>query len=228
METKVCTKCNTEKDVTEFIKQPTGKYGVFSICKVCKNKLTKKWIEDNKEEVKRKASLYRLKNKEKKREYDKLYQKKYIIKNKKKDKERKKEYYQKNKEKILERNKNVRRKRYHSDEMFRCTSAIRSLIRKNIVKKGYSKTSRTFEILGCSYEEFKKHIESNWDDWMTWDNHGLYNGEEKCGWDLDHIVPVSSAQCEEDIYRLNHYSNIQPLCSYVNRNVKRDIVDWEL
>ncbi len=33
---------------------------------------------------------------------------------------------------------------------------------------------------------------------------------------------------EKDVYTLNHYSNIQPLCSYVNRNVKRDIVDWEL
>ena len=62
---------------------------------------------------------------------------------------------------------------------------------------------------------------------MNWDNYGLYNGEENYGWDLDHIVPVSSAQCEEDIYRLNHHSNIQPLCSYVNRYVKRDIVDWK-
>ena len=62
---------------------------------------------------------------------------------------------------------------------------------------------------------------------MNWDNYGLYNGEEKYGWDLDHIVPLSSAECEGDIYRLNHYSNIQPLCSYVNRDVKRDNMGWE-
>ena len=67
----------------------------------------------------------------------------------------------------------------------------------------------------------------SWEDWMNWDNYGIYNGEENCGWDLDHIIPLSSAKCEEDIIRLNHHSNIQPLCSYVNRHVKRDIVDWK-
>jgi hypothetical protein len=62
---------------------------------------------------------------------------------------------------------------------------------------------------------------------MNWDNYGLYNGKENCGWEYDHIIPVSSAKCEEDIYKLNHYSNIQPLCSHINRNVKRDNIDWE-
>jgi len=65
---------------------------------------------------------------------------------------------------------------------------------------------------------------------MSWDNYGNPKDgvlELNKTWDLDHIVPLSSAECEEDIIRLNHYSNIQPLCSYVNRNVKRDNIDWE-
>ena len=57
---------------------------------------------------------------------------------------------------------------------------------------------------------------------MNWNNYGIYNGEENYGWDLDHIIPLSSGKCEEDVIRLNHYTNIQPLCSYINRNVKRD------
>ena len=60
---------------------------------------------------------------------------------------------------------------------------------------------------------------------MNWGNYGLCNGEEKYGWDLDHIIPISSGNCEEDIIRLNHYTNIQPLCSYVNRCVKRDKIE---
>ena len=28
---------------------------------------------------------------------------------------------------------------------------------------------------------------------------------------MDHIIPISSAETEEDIYRLNHYTNFQPL-----------------
>ena len=86
---------------------------------------------------------------------------------------------------------------------------------------------KQMKITICWDGEFMEHIESQFEDWMNWDNYGLYNGEEKCGWEYDHIVPISSAQCEEDIYKLNHHSNIQPLCSYVNRHVKRDIIDWK-
>jgi hypothetical protein len=86
---------------------------------------------------------------------------------------------------------------------------------------------KTYEILGCTYEEFKNHIELKFEPWMDWDNHGLYNGEKCFGWDLDHIIPLSSAKTEEDVISLNHYSNLQPLCSYVNRVIKRDMLDWE-
>ena len=57
---------------------------------------------------------------------------------------------------------------------------------------------------------------------MNWDNQGLYNMELNYGWDLDHIIPLSSATTEEEIIKLNHYTNLQPLCSRVNRDIKRD------
>ena len=38
---------------------------------------------------------------------------------------------------------------------------------------------------------------------MTWENHGE--------WHLDHIVPVSLGETEEEIVSLNHYTNLQPL-----------------
>ena len=57
---------------------------------------------------------------------------------------------------------------------------------------------------------------------MTWENWGKYNGELNYGWDIDHIIPLSSAKTEDDIIRLNHYTNLQPLCSYTNRHIKRD------
>jgi hypothetical protein len=60
---------------------------------------------------------------------------------------------------------------------------------------------------------------------MNWDN----KGNPKDGiiglnktWDIDHIIPLSSATCEEDLIRLNHYTNLQPLCSYYNRFIKKD------
>lgn len=57
---------------------------------------------------------------------------------------------------------------------------------------------------------------------MDWDNYGKYNGIECFGWDIDHVVPISNAITEEDIIRLNHFTNLQPLCSKINRDIKRD------
>jgi len=57
---------------------------------------------------------------------------------------------------------------------------------------------------------------------MNCDNYVKYNGEFYYGWDIDHIMPISSAKTENDIIRLNHYSNMQPLCSKINRDIKRD------
>ena len=76
--------------------------------------------------------------------------------------------------------------------------------------------------LGCSFEEFKIYLESKFEDWMTWKNYGLYNGELNYGWDIDHIIPSSTAKNENDIYHLSHYSNLQPLCSKTNRDIKKD------
>lgn len=56
---------------------------------------------------------------------------------------------------------------------------------------------------------------------MTWNNYGLYNGTEKYGWDIDHVIPLSSALNENELLKLNHFSNLKPLCSKVNRDIKR-------
>jgi hypothetical protein len=57
---------------------------------------------------------------------------------------------------------------------------------------------------------------------MTWENRGLYNGELNYGWDIDHIIPLSSAKTEEEVKKLNHHTNLQPLCSKTNRDIKRN------
>jgi hypothetical protein len=88
--------------------------------------------------------------------------------------------------------------------------------------KGYKKSLKTIEILGCSFDELKIYLESKFEDWMTWENKGLYDGEFNYGWDIDHIIPLSSAQTEEDVIKLNHFTNLQPLCSKVNRDIKKN------
>ena len=90
------------------------------------------------------------------------------------------------------------------------------------MRNGYTKKSRTCEILCCSFEEFQIYFESKFESWMTWENRGKYNGELNFGWDIDHIIPISSATTEEEILKLNHYTNLQPLCSRINRDIKKN------
>ena len=66
------------------------------------------------------------------------------------------------------------------------------------------------------------NLENQFESWMNWDNYGLYNGQEKYGWDIDHIIPLTTASNTEEMLRLNHYTNLQPLCSFKNRVIKRD------
>ena len=88
------------------------------------------------------------------------------------------------------------------------------------------KSIKTEDILGLTFEGFKLYLESRFEHWMSWDNYGKYNGELNYGWDIDHIVPLNSAKSEEEILKLNHFSNLQPLCSYTNRHIKFYRIDY--
>jgi hypothetical protein len=78
----------------------------------------------------------------------------------------------------------------------------------NITKK-----NKTFDIVGCTPEFLKEHIEKQFKEGMSWDNYGFY------GWHIDHIIPLSSAKTDEELYKLCHYSNLQPL--WANENLSK-------
>lgn len=61
---------------------------------------------------------------------------------------------------------------------------------------------------------------------MTWENRGKYNGQFYYGWDIDHIMPISSANTIDDVHKLSHYTNFQPLCSHINRDIKKDKISY--
>jgi len=112
-----------------------------------------------------------------------------------------------------------------ADSFYRLKEGLKTSIRASFQKIGYTKKSRTQEILGCSYEEFRDYIECKFEEWMNWNNRGNWNGipsELNTAWDIDHIIPLSTAETEDDVIKLNHYTNLQPLCSYVNRWIKSD------
>jgi len=197
---------------------------------------SKKRYEENKENIKQYNKKYYEKNKTPPKEKivkppkEKIVKppKEKIVKPPKDIKQYRKEYYQLNKDKFKgdneKRNKRVR-ERLENDPLFKIRKNIRSLITMTIKNKGYRKNLKSEQILCCTFEQFKEHIENQFEPWMNWDNYG--NPKDKIyapnkTWDIDHIIPTSSGLTKEEIIKLNHYKNLKPLCSYVNRWVKRN------
>jgi len=145
------------------------------------------------------------------------YKKKY----RKENADKIRNYRKKNKDKIREQHREYTRERVKNDPLFKIGRNVSTMIRNGFRRNGFSKLGNSQEIIGCSFNEFKIHIESKFDEWMNWENYGLYNGEINYGWDVDHINPMCSANTIEEILKLNHYTNLQPLCSKNNRDIKK-------
>jgi hypothetical protein len=167
------------------------------------------WREANPEKVKESQRAYYEANYEKVKERARAWYKA----NPKKAKETRLAYYEASSEKVKRLCCAWSLNQYKTNSIFAMKWRIRNLICKSLIKKGYTKKSRTHEILGCDYETFAAHLEAQFVDGMNWDNRDK--------WHIDHIIPLASAQTEEDVLRLNHYSNLQPLWAEDNL-LKRD------
>lgn len=221
MESKICTKCGNNKLLSEFyFRKDTNKYrGACIKCEITRvdkyyseNKESKKdysskYYHDNRNMCKEKYAQYR---KTKNRiEYTKKYNKKYKIENK-------------------DKLNLIYKEKIKTNSLFKLKENIRGLISQYFKKKGFSKKSKTAQILGCTFEEFKIHIESQFAPWMSWSNHGRYIVDGENTWQLDHILPISIAKTEEDMVKLNHYSNFQPLKSKDNNLKSNNIMHLHL
>ena len=114
------------------------------------------------------------------------------------------------------------RERKAKDPLFKFTCSTRVLICntfKNACEGRHVKRSKTFDILGCDTEFFVSYISEQFVEGMTLGNHGE--------WHLDHIIPISTAKTEEDIIRLNHYTNFQPLWAADNFR-KGTKLNWKI
>ena len=90
---------------------------------------------------------------------------------------------------------------------------VRSRVNKIIKINDISKKNKTFDIVGCTPEFLKEHLENQFVNGMSWENYGYH------GWHIDHKIPLSSAKTEEEIYKLYHYTNLQPL--WAEDNLKK-------
>lgn len=212
---KKCSKCNIEKELSEFNKGRNH-------CKECRKEYRKKYIEKNSDAIKnynkkryfenretelQRTKKYRIENLDKLREKDRNN----YIENRVKELDRAKKYRQENINKVRESQKKSVKKRYQKDSLFKLTHNVRCRIYQFLKIKSISKTNSTFNLIGCEPNQLKDYLEKLFNSDMSWDNYG--------DWHIDHIIPLSSAKTKEDIYKLCHYTNLQPL--WAEDNLKK-------
>jgi hypothetical protein len=198
---KGCEK-NLPANTDVFPPHKLGKYGLYTHCRACNKVRTadlrarpdqkarqKAWRDANKEIVKDSNKAYRLSG------YSST--------------EHVAAWRAKNLDHAREKESARARIRRAEDPVFAMMHRVRVSLNRHIFTGGYTKKSKSTDVLGCDWEFLKKHIERQFLQGMTWDNKGE--------WELDHIVPLSSARTPEEVLALGHHTNIRPLWRTMNR-----------
>lgn len=188
MKTKICSKCNMKKNLSDFHKDKYTKDNLSYKCKLCTKIYDKNYRIINKEKLLKNSKEYYAKNRDKIKKHCKIYKKL-------------------NKEKINLYNKT----KYKNNINYRILCNLRS--RLSMAIAGVTKTDTTKNLLDCSIEHLKKHLESQFSEGMNWDNYGLN------GWEIDHIIPCSKFNLSvlDQQKECFHYTNLQPLWASDNR-----------
>lgn len=194
-----------------------------------KNAYQREWVKRNLEKKKEQDRKYREANREK----IKAYHKEWRDKNRDHLNEQQREKYKENPEAFKARTDRYReahqeevkasRTRYNRenrqkrtdyernkrqfDPVYKFRSSFTSLVSRYLRKHGYKGKKRTWEVVGCDFNSFLEYISSRFEEGMTLENYGSRSG---C-WNIDHIIPISTAETDADLERLNHFTNLRPM-----------------
>jgi len=204
---KKCRICEEILEIENFHIKRSTKDGYRNECKECVKGIQKKYKEapgfkDNQKEYdKKRYDENRDKILERKKEYYMENQQDIL---KKKDEYRSKpENRLRNKEYIKEYKVNNREKYYKYRRDNPHIIAWRSILYSTLKRLGTNKSASTIDELGYSAEQLKEHLQSQFTEGMSWDNHGE--------WDIDHIRPVTNFSSDTSVSEVCALGNLQPL-----------------
>ena len=112
--------------------------------------------------------------------------------------------FYKNKKQTEILNKKYIAKRYE-DIIFRITNNLATRAYKYLLKNNIQKNITHMQLIGCSREELKIHIENQFIEGMNFENYSE--------WEIDHIKPISlfNLNNENELLECFNYKNLQPL-----------------
>lgn len=212
VKTKICSRCKKELPVTNFTKSVDNKDGLDSYCRSCKSKYQRQYHKNNREILLKKqressktvaGKATRKKYIETNKENIRKYHSEWYLKNKEAVLLQCRTYRHNNKKKAMARYY----KKMASDPEYRISLALRARLRNAVKEQHADKLGKTFELVGCSSFELQKYLESIFLPGMTWDNYG------RNGWHIDHIIPCAFFDLTklEEQKKCFHWSNLQPM-----------------
>jgi hypothetical protein len=209
---KVCCICHIEKDISEFSKMSRNKDGHRGQCKSCLKELSSVYYVKNRDDILKRQKLYQSQNKDKKIHYDKVY----VERNKEKRHKYSKQYYQNNKDKKNQYERE-RKERY---PVIKVLSSLRRRLIFIVHDMMIKKESHCMDLIGCSIDDFRVHVESQFTEGMNWGNYGVY------GWHIDHIIPCAAFDLSDplELRRCFHYENLRPLWAEENWSKNAKII----
>lgn len=236
---KTCPKCKNIYNVEDFpiINKKTG--ARYTYCSSCKKQEQRDQYAKYREQRKQKASNYYAKNKEnillnraeKKeaineynrnwRKNNRLKIKQYNQAYKKENKNLIKKYKQDNKDQFRIKQREYQKRKRKEDPRFYLSLSIRKRFAEMMKSREWSKENILAQYIGCSKDFLVKYIEAQFEPGMTWENKGKV-------WHLDHIVPLASAQNEQQMYELCHYTNLRPFEARQNESKNNKMIKcWQ-
>ena len=224
---KVCQECNKKFNQTHHLR----KFCSQECIEVSNKKSRKKYRQSSKgkandERYHKSEKFKKVQKKFRESDKGKQYHKEYS--KTEKFKVLKKKYTQSPKGRAIQKNYNQKRKenglaakyrrayeanRKKTDPVFNLATKIRKRLLIFLQARKMTKSNTTFDLVGCTPEFLKEYLEKQFKPGMTWDNH------TKDGWHIDHRTALGSAKNEEDVKRLCHYTNLQPL--WAEENLKK-------
>lgn len=201
----ICRVCGIDKELIGFnFRKDSQKYRTE--CCECQYARTKEYIQRNKQKVLEYQRVYRLETTEKRAAMHKIYAPLYRERNLERLQVYKKNWRLENKDRINEQF----REKMRTDLQFRLKRTLKARINMGL-KKGY-RSRDIIKMLQCSIPEFKKYIESQFQEGMTWENW------TSNGWHMDHKKPLALFDLTDpkQVAEATHYTNFQPLWAIDN------------
>jgi hypothetical protein len=234
--TKICTLCTVEKPLDEFYnpnnshckqcrKDAAKEY--YKNNSESRKEYAKSYNITNKEKVSNRSKLYNKKHKEEislknKERYSKLSKEEKELLSKKSH-EKHEQYklnpdympkrrlqnklYRINNLEKVKKTRNIKQKiKYDSDPLYKLEVLLKTRLYKAFKRTNKNKSNSALKLVGCTKDELRKYLESQFKPEMNWENHGKI-------WEVDHILPIESFDLGiiEEQEKCFHYTNLQPL-----------------